>query len=38
MAQDAVTALKTLYGIIFVLIWAVVGWITACYGQNIADL
>lgn len=31
-------ALKTLYGIIFVLIWAVVGWITARHGQNMTDL
>lgn len=31
-------ALKTLYGIIFVLIWSAVGWITACHGQNMTDL
>ena len=31
-------ALKTLYGILFFIGWAIMGWITACYGQNIADL
>ena len=32
------TTIKTLYGIIFVLIWSVVGWITARHGQNMADV
>jgi hypothetical protein len=32
------TALKTLYGILFFAGWSAVGWITARHGQNMADV
>lgn len=32
------TTIKSIYGILFFLGWAVVGWITARHGQNMTDL
>lgn len=38
MDEDTMRTFKTLYGIIFVLMWSVVGWITARHGKNMTDL